>query len=833
MRNLRCFFASIALLGSLFSCTPGEVPDLLPILPQEIRVHQTLTIALAVKNDSGRDVRYRVADTMLPGFGSVTSISGSPARGEFRWTPLSSHVGRHELVFEITSGSGELFDSERVIVEVLPSTDAAPVFLRPGAGGTHDLTRDPCVRFDIEVRDDDSPSVEIHERSPLPEGATIRASGPKSADFEWCPTRDQIAASERWTVELVADDSEHAGVPHDYVAVLRTGPKVGCSGTAPTITIVSPLEGERITSSSGYPVRIRVTDDLGLRDPPLLYWSTTAPDDRADPDVTAFDQVVFAADTEGAWLARIPSLGLEEGADAEVYFLATATDNDDAGGTACDHRTDSALVTFYAVGGASEGGDLKSCEICTRSTDCASGICVSAGGGARCLSACGPTDACSTGSCTDGITTEGTTRRACGPVEICNPTMTCSADRYEPNDSIAAATTIAVNPGPPTSHSDLRICSGDSDYFRIDGTFRDLITVTVDGFSHASGDLDLRLLSGAGTIVGSSAGLTDSESASYCLGDTGRIYAQVFGFGTAQNEYDLRVERTPMACCSDDAGEPDDSRATARPPVGTSFDGTICPGDDDFIAITVPGATRVEIDVIFDGGIGDIDVELQNSAGETILVSDEVGDSERIDTTVATAGTYYLRVYGFSSAANTYLGEVRLTPIETCSATWECATGRVCANNGTCQSDICTEAASCPAMHLCPTYGAGAAVRHCGLSCGVNSDCRAGEACKWFPEGRACGLRGSSANGAACADATACGGQRACVPWMGGYCARVGCRSNADCETGTYCVASGSMNICVLECESDLDRCRTAEGYVCDVVADVAGEIQFACVPPN
>jgi hypothetical protein len=830
MRHLPHFFALMAALGSLSSCTPGDTPDLLPVPPQEIRVSQTLTIPLAVKNDAGRELRYRVADTMLPGFSSVTSISGSPASGEFRWTPLSSHVGRHELVFEITSTSGGLFDRERVIVEVLPSSDAAPVFLRPGAGGTHDLIRDPCVRFDIEIRDDDSLSVDIRERSALPDGASIQSSGPKSADFEWCPTRDQVAASERWTIELEANDGDHPSVPHDYVAVLRTGPKTGCPGMAPMITPLSPLDGERITSSSGYEVRIRVVDDSGLRDAPLLYWSTTAPDDPTEPDVTSFNQIVFTEDGSDSWRARIPSLGLGEGDEAEVYFLTTATDNDDASGTACDHRTDSPLITFYAVGVGNEAGDLGACESCTRSTDCASGVCVSAAGGPQCLSACTPDGSCDTGSCTDVITAEGATRQACGPVDICRPTMTCTADSYEPNDAIASATAVTVVAGTPTIFSDLQICSGDADYFQIDGAFRDLITVTVDGFSHAAGDLDLRLRSSTGTIVASSAGLSDVESASYCLGDTGRVYAQVLGFGSAQNQYDLRIERAPMACCSDDSGEPDDNRASARPPVGTTFEGTVCPEDDDFIAITVAGASRLAIEVVFDADIGDIDIELQNSAGERIAESAGIGDGESIDTTVSTAGTYYLRVYGYSRAANTYLGEIVITPIATCSATSECATGQTCAASGTCLSDVCTDTNSCPSMHLCPTYGLSTATRHCGQTCSVNSDCRMGEACKWFPEGRACGMRGSNANGAACTDATVCGGQRACVPWANGYCARMGCLSNADCETGTYCVTEGGMNVCVLECESDFDRCRTSEGYNCDVVEDVSGEIRFACV---
>ena len=72
-----------------------------------------------------------------------------------------------------------------VVITVEPADDSGPVFLRPGAGGTFDLTLDPCVNFDIEVRDDDSSSVEIAATTDLPEGADLTQTGPKQGIFEW------------------------------------------------------------------------------------------------------------------------------------------------------------------------------------------------------------------------------------------------------------------------------------------------------------------------------------------------------------------------------------------------------------------------------------------------------------------------------------------------------------------------------------------------------------------------------------------------------------------------------------------------------------------------
>ena len=812
---------------ALGACGGGERPTLLPLSRQEVRANETLTVSLVVDNPGGRAVRYRVAAPMLAGFETSSAISGSPSGGEFRWTPLAGHVGVHELAFSVTSTSGEVFDTQTMVVEVQPSADAAPVFLRPGAGGTFDLARDPCVRFDIEIRDDDSPVVDLLERSAFPAGAALISAGPKSATFEWCPTGDQIAASERWTLELQANDGDHPPVPHDFVAVLRTGGSAGCPGAAPSLTLRSPLEGERVTSSSGYDVRLEARDDAGLRDAPLLYWSTEPPADLGAPDLTTFAQVVFDAEPDGSFRARIPSLGLAEGSSTQVFYVASATDNDDATGTACDHRTDTPVTSFEAVGGAGTGGTLEPCASCTRSSECASGICAASAGGARCLTSCASGTPCASGTCGDRATLEGATARACGDAgTVCGGgTAMCTADSLEPNDAIATATRTTS-----TSYPSLSVCSGDLDTFRIDGAFRDLVTVRVSGIRAGEGDLDLRLLSSSGTILATSAGVTDTETASYCLGDIGRVYAQVYGYRTAQGPYDLSITRMPMACCSDDTLEPDDTRAAARRLTGTAFEGTVCPGDDDFIAVTVGAASTIHVELLFDAAIGDIDLELQGPTGARIASSTGTGDEEIIDAPVTAGGTYFVRVYGYSMAANTYLGDVIVTPLSTCATTAACAPGLMC-EAGVCVPNTCSVVSDCPAAHLCPGYGPGGAQRHCGQRCIDNTECRSTEGCKWFPEGRACGLRGAGANGASCRSADACGAQRACLPWAGGYCARAGCRSNADCETGTYCAGVSGSNTCVLECESDAARCRTAEGYTCGSVRDLGGALHLACVP--
>ncbi|MGE0786185.1 MAG: PPC domain-containing protein [Sandaracinaceae bacterium] len=828
-------------------CDGGGGPTLEDVAPQTVRVNEELRLSIAIDNPTGTAVSLRVQDPMLPAFESVSRISTEPGGAIFRWSPLSSHVGSHELVFELTDGGSHVYDSKTAVIEVLPSEDAAPVFVHPGPGGTYDLERDPCVRVDVEVRDDDSADVAIDSRAALPERASLSAAGPKRASFDWCPTPDQVASSERWTIQLVANDGDHPAVEHDYVVVLRTGNKEGCPGASPAITVTSPAMGEALRSGTTYPIEVTVSDDMGLRDPPLLYYSTTEPADLAMPDVTQFDQVEFQDDDGGAFVARIPNLGLAEGAMQEVWFLVSATDNDDPNGSSCDHRTDSALTSFFAVGGPPADGSLPACDFCSNSTECESGICAATAAGGRCVDSCSGGGACASGTCGATVTREGATRAGCGPTsEVCmggGGGGPCTNDGFEPNDSTSASF-------PYTAGLSGQICENDDDYFSISVARGSRVTAVLDNFVSLDGDLDLSLRRSDGTILDTSAGVSNSETVEYCNGGTTEtLYARVTGYLRAQNSYDLTMTVAPDAamCCMDDTNEPDDTRMTARsitfgaPVSGTataSFDGTVCAGDSDWIAIPMMGPGRIEVDLVFVDADGDIDIRLLNPSGAQIASSLSSTDDESLGVDVPGGGTYALEVSLFGAGGNDYLGEVRRITGMGCTTTRDCPLDTVC-NAGSCVSDVCTGSSACPSGHLCQSGGPVPAANRCGQTCTVNSDCRSGEACKWNVEGRACGRSGSGQNGDSCPALSSCGGQRACVNYTGGYCARVGCTSGADCENGTpatHCVNIRGQNVCALHCVGFPSPCRESEGYTCELLPSINDRDgtpnRFVCVPP-
>ncbi len=813
-------------------CDGGAGASLQPIAAQTVRVNETLTLTIAIDNPAGRPVEVTLEPLELPMFDRVSRLSTEPGGAVFRWSPLSSHTGTHELTFVLRDTGGSELDRETALIEVLASAESAPVFVRPGAGGTFDIERDPCVRFDVEVRDDDTPDVEIGVTGELPERATFASGGPRRAAFDWCPTPDQVAASERWTIQLYADDGEHPRVLHEYIIVLRSGPKEGCPGAAPTISITTPAMGEVVTSGTTYPVQVTVRDDMGLRDAPLLYYSTTSPSDPRNPDVTEFEQVGFEAGGEaGRYVARIPNLGLEVGAMREVWFLVSVTDNDDPSGSLCDHRTDSPVVSFFAVGGVPPDATLAACELCTASTECASGICASAPAGARCVEACVDTT-CSSGSCGATVTTEGGARAGCGPVsEVCGGGgVTCTDDAREDDDTAATATTYVA---PIT---DGQICAMDDDFFAIAVGAGERLTVTVDGFMHSAGDLDLELRAPDGTILATSASVRDMEQVSYCNGAAMRtMTARVFGFESDQNSYSFRADAAPDpgGCCVDDASEDDDTRVAARTiafvsDVGAA-DGRLCPRDDDWVEIPMSGAGTIDVFLVFSHADGDIDIALYDPAGTRIAAAVSTTDDETLSVDVAGGGTYTLRIYGIAlRGVVEYAGEITRTLGSMCAVTRDCPLDTVC-DAGMCRADACASIADCPPMHGCPNAGPVPAGSRCGAACSVNADCRSSEACKWFAEGRFCARRGSGQNGDGCASFAQCGGQRACVDWAGGYCARAGCTDNGSCESGTYCVTEGALDLCALSCVSN--PCRDAEGYTCDFRPTLGGTSRFVCVP--
>lgn len=110
-------------------------------------------------------------------------------------------------------------------------------------------------------------------------------------------------------------------------------------------------------------------------------------------------------------------------------------------------------------------------------------------------------------------------------------TVDATCEVLGPNNSIATASRIergTINE---------RICSGDEDWFRIPAGTGARVKVV---FTHANGDIDLRMTTATGEVLLSSASLTNQESVTLPSGAD--AYIVVFGYEDAVNSYTLSVE---------------------------------------------------------------------------------------------------------------------------------------------------------------------------------------------------------------------------------------------------------------------------------------------------
>ncbi len=203
---------------------------------------------------------------------------------------------------------------------------------------------------------------------------------------------------------------------------------------------------------------------------------------------------------------------------------------------------------------------------------------------------------------------------------------------------------------------DGQICAGDDDWYEINdgGAF----TVTLD-FDDSAGDLDMEAVDAAGNQLGVSSGSGNEES----LTESGPFYVHVYGYNGATNSYTLTVgagssdtgstdtggSASPPPSYGCDPSSSDDTMGSANVLTGaTTIDAQICAGDDDWYEIDASGEWTVTID--FDATGGDLDMEAVDMDGNQLAVSNGSGSEE----TVMESGPFYVHVYGYDGATNSY-----------------------------------------------------------------------------------------------------------------------------------------------------------------------------------
>lgn len=614
-------------------CGGGAAPTFEPLSDQVGQVGVELKVELRGVDLDGDKLSYRFTSD-VPGLDTRATVARTPTdTGIFRWTPVASDIGDWNFDFIVSDGDHDTKTTVKVTIKSSIGSESAPIFREPlGSGTTIDLTRTECIDLNIVVEDQDTAQVEIAQEEPLIENATLMAVDGTTAEWRWCPTQAQVDAESRYTLTLSADDLENPKSMKNYLLVLRGRVRPDCPGESPGI-VHSAQNADTILD---LPITATITDDLGLKQAPLLYYSTTQP--SAPPDLSQMTQITMALKSgnmqSGTWSVNIPNPVFDQptGTSANLYYVIVADDDDDAMGN-CDHVTTS--NTFLMKVTSSGTGDAGLCNACSGDRQCGGDgdLCVRVGssGDAFCLQAC--TSACPAGyTCSSSpvASVDGTMANQCVPVSgSCSAVgAMCQDDTYEENDSRSQA---SAQPELVPDLYDMVSCPrtgsttlADDDWFKIKLAAPSRVNLEIAG--EASTDLDLGLYRSDGTRITSSTSRSASEMITKCLA-AGTYYTRVYGYGYARNAYLFDYATTAETCstCVDDAIEDDDSRSQARPKVSsnpltlphTAASNQICPNDDDWYRVRFVNGDTVKVVLTFNqtNATQDLDLHFYNDLG--------------------------------------------------------------------------------------------------------------------------------------------------------------------------------------------------------------------------
>ncbi|MGE0548227.1 MAG: Ig-like domain-containing protein [Kofleriaceae bacterium] len=479
---------AVACLATAVACGSGAPPELNGLTDQVAQVGVELKVDLFGTDPDGDQLSYsyQAAGLNLDGHAGISiSPSGS---GVFRWTPLAKEVGEHSFDFTVSDGGNDTTVTISIDVKSAIGAATAPLFRQPlGTGTTLDLAQNECLELDILVEDQDTAQVTLAQEEPIIEGSKLDQTGGQTAAWSWCPTRAQ-ESEDRYTLKLSADDGENPKITKNYLIVLRSGTGTNCPGNAPVITHTA---ADRLTILD-LNVSAAVTDDKGIKNEPLIYYSITPPADP--PDLGAMTQLSMARDSgtnvDGMYSVALPNpvATAPQGTSATVYYVIAAKDDDDEVG-GCDHTTTSQT---YSMKVTSNGvADAGLCVPCSHDSQCGEGdLCVRMGSmnDTYCLQAC--TGACPSGYSCSGqplSSIDGASDYQCVPQSgSCDaPTAPCEDDIWEENDERSQASAnpslIANNEYPLVSCPSATTNEADNDWFKILPPAEGKITVQMTG----------------------------------------------------------------------------------------------------------------------------------------------------------------------------------------------------------------------------------------------------------------------------------------------------------------------------------------------------------------
>ncbi len=251
-----------AVLLVLAACGGGSPPQIHGLSDQVATVGSELVVMIDASDDTGERIDYGVhADISLQGTAMMTKTPAG--MGVFRWTPLAEQIGTHTFDFTATDSNGTT--TVTIQIDVRAAVGAAPIFRQPlGTGTVLNVAQTPCADVDILVEDQDSIMVTIAQDDPVIAGAQLTIVDGLSATWHWCPTAQQVAAQNRYTLVLSADDGDNPKTVKNFVLVL------GSNTTPQSKLVINEVDYDMVGTDSAEYVEIKNTgtataDLAGLR----------------------------------------------------------------------------------------------------------------------------------------------------------------------------------------------------------------------------------------------------------------------------------------------------------------------------------------------------------------------------------------------------------------------------------------------------------------------------------------------------------------------------------------------------------------------------------------
>ncbi len=225
-------------------------------------------------------------------------------------------------------------------------------------------------------------------------------------------------------------------------------------------------------------------------------------------------------------------------------------------------------------------------------------------------------------------------------------------DGFEDNDSYATARGVA-SIGDPT-YTNLTIDTpGDEDYYKFTAQATGNARVDLD-FSHAQGDLELRIYRDGFGQIADSLSSTDDESATFPVIAGSTYVIWVHPFGNATNpDYAMHIDMPGGA----DAYEANDSLGQASN-LGTVTDLSItnltihASNNEDYFSFMPATTGLYEVDIAFLHSQGDLELHVMTAGGQTIASSTSNTDNESIAFQATMGQTYVVRIDPFANATN-------------------------------------------------------------------------------------------------------------------------------------------------------------------------------------